>query len=209
MPQTPSHVMSLFVWTVAGGSPVLNGVTVAIRWPHVTDAPARPLYSGRYIMKVVARMSVAPPSEREVRDQIERITTSVAFRTSDRLKHFITFVASQELQGKGDNLKEYAVGVQVFSRETAFDPRTDPVVRVQARRLRARLERYYKEEGQHDEIVVDLPKGGYAPVFRSREVTVASKPPAASALQDNTVMVRPIADLSPDRGLEAFCAGLT
>jgi len=108
-------------------------------------------------MKMVARASVAAPSEREVRDQIERITTSVAFRTSDRLKHFITFVASQALQGKGDNLKEYAVGVQVFGRETAFDPRTDPVVRVQARRLRARLERYYREEGQNDDIVVDLP----------------------------------------------------
>src|SRR6187455_3328881 len=207
MPQTPSHVMSLFVWTVAGGSPVLNGVTVAIRWPHVTDAPARPLYSGRYIMKVVARMSVAPPSEREVRDQIERITTSVAFRTSDRLKHFITFVASQELQGKGDNLKEYAVGVQVFGRETAFDPRTDPVVRVQARRLRARLERYYREEGQHDEIVVDLPKGGYAPVFRRRDVEAAPKPIAAGTPQNNTIAVHPIADLSASQNLDRFSSG--
>ena len=114
-----------------------------------------------------------------MRDQIERITSSVAFRTSDRLKHFITFVASQALQGKGDNLKEYAVGVQVFGRETAFDPRTDPVVRVQARRLRARLERYYREEGQNDEIVVDLPKGGYAPVFRRRDVEAPPKPIAA------------------------------
>src|SRR6187455_3064134 len=209
MPQTPSHVMSLFVWTVAGGSPVLNGVTVAIRWPHVTDAPARPLYSGRYIMKVVARMSVAPPSEREVRDQIERITTSVAFRTSDRLKHFITFVASQELQGKGDNLKEYAVGVQVFGRESSFDPRTDPVVRVQARRLRARLERYYREEGQDDEILVDLPKGGYAPVFRRREVSQTARPQTGPAPQRNTLAVQPIADLTPKGALDRFCAGLT
>jgi len=160
-------------------------------------------------MKVVARMSVAPPSEREVRDQIERITTSVAFRTSDRLKHFITFVASQALQGKGDNLKEYAVGVQVFSRETAFDPRTDPVVRVQARRLRARLERYYREEGQNDEIVVDLPKGGYAPVFRRRDVEAAPKPIAAAAPQNNTIAVHPIADLSASQNLDRFCSGLT
>ena len=160
-------------------------------------------------MRAVARPTVAAPSERDVRDQIERITSSTAFRTSDRLKHFITFVASQALQGKGDNLKEYAVGVQVFGRETAFDPRTDPVVRVQARRLRARLERYYREEGQHDEIVVDLPKGGYAPVFRRREVASPPKPIVATAPLDNTVSVHPIVDLSAARNLERFCAGLT
>src|SRR4030095_9365620 len=159
-------------------------------------------------MKPALKSALTAPSEREVRDQIERITTSVAFRTSDRLKHFLTFVSSQALQGKGDNLKEYAVGVQVFSRETAFDPRTDPVVRVQARRLRARLERYYREEGQHDEIVVDLPKGGYAPVFRRREVTAAPKPLATSA-QHNTVAVAPFVDLSHGHTLERFCAALT
>ena len=160
-------------------------------------------------MKAVAKAPVTAPSEREVRDQIERITSSTAFRTSDRLKHFITFVASQVLQGKGDNLKEYAVGVQVFGRETAFDPRTDPVVRVQARRLRARLESYYREEGQHDDIVVDLPKGGYAPVFRRRAVAAPPKSIVFTAPQENTVAVSPIADLSSDQTLERFCSGLT
>jgi serine/threonine-protein kinase len=160
-------------------------------------------------MNPTARPAVASPTEREVRDQIERIVLSVAFRTSDRLKHFITFVANEALQGKADSLKEYSVGVQVFGRDSAFDPRTDPVVRVQARRLRARLERYYKEEGQHDSIVVDLPKGGYAPVFRGREVTAAAKPVTATALQDNTIAVQPIIDLSPGQDLDRFCAALT
>ena len=160
-------------------------------------------------MKAVTRTFVSAPSEREVRDQIERITSSTAFRTSDRLKHFITFVTSQALQGKGDNLKEYAVGVQVFGRETAFDPRTDPVVRVQARRLRARLERYYHEEGQNDEIVVDLPKGGYAPVFRRRDVEAPPKSVTVAAPQENTVAVHAIVDLSSAQDLGRFCAGLT
>jgi len=160
-------------------------------------------------MKPALKSALTAPSEREVRDQIERITSSLAFRTSDRLKHFLTFVSSQALQGKGDNLKEYAVGVQVFSRETAFDPRTDPVVRVQARRLRARLERYYREEGQNDGIVIDLPKGGYAPVFRRRQVTASPRPLAAAVLQDNTVTVHEIADLSADQTLGRFCTGLT
>lgn len=159
-------------------------------------------------MRIAARQPVGAPTERDIREHIERIVSSAAFRTSDRLKVFLTFVTSQALQGKGDNLKEYAVGVQVFGRETAFDPRTDPVVRVQARRLRARLDRYYREEGQHDEVVIDLPKGGYAPVFRRRDVAAPPKPIATATLQDNTVVVPSIADLSIDHSLARFCAGL-
>ena len=160
-------------------------------------------------MKTAVKSFASAPTEREVRDELERITSSLAFRTSDRLKHFITFVSSQALQGKADNLKEYAVGVQVFGRETSFDPRTDPVVRVQARRLRARLERYYREEGQSDEIVVDLPKGGYAPVFRRRAVATPQKPIAVASPQDNTIAVHPIVDQSDAHGLGRFCSGLT
>ena len=160
-------------------------------------------------MNPALKSAVTAPNEREVREQIERITSSTAFRTSDRLKHFITFVSSQVLQGQADNLKEYAVGVQVFGRETAFDPRTDPVVRVQARRLRERLDRYYREEGQHDEIVIDLPKGGYAPVFRRREVNAPPRSLVAPATQDRTVTVDPIVDHSINQDLSRFCSGLS
>jgi tetratricopeptide (TPR) repeat protein len=160
-------------------------------------------------LKPAIKTPPATPTEREIRDQLERISSSAAFRPSDRLKHFITFVTSQVLQGKGDNLKEYAVGVQVFGRESSFDPRTDPVVRVQARRLRARLERYYNEEGQNDQIVIDLPKGGYAPVFRRRDVEFGGRSPAPASLQRNTVAVQPFVDLTPERALERLCAGLT
>ena len=59
--------------------------------------------------------------------------------------------------------KEFLIGVEVFGKEGSFDPRMDPIVRVQARRLRTRLTRYYREEGQTDEILIELPKGGYVP----------------------------------------------
>src|SRR4249920_1971751 len=110
-------------------------------------------------MKATVPPPLSAPAERDVRDQVERIVSSATFRPADRLKHFLSFVAGQVLQGQGDSLKEYAVGVQVFGRDSSFDPRTDPVVRVQARRLRARLDRYYLEEGQNDQILIDLPKG--------------------------------------------------
>ena len=149
------------------------------------------------------------PSEREIRDEIDRIASSATFRTSDRLRHFITFVVSQVLQGKADQLKEYAVGVHVFGRETTFDPRTDPVVRVQARRLRARLERYYREEGQGDDIVIDLPKGGYAPAFKRRAVPADAKSMPTRVPTDNSVVVQPFVDGSTGRNLSGFCSGLT
>jgi serine/threonine-protein kinase len=160
-------------------------------------------------MKVTTKVGPAPVSERAIREQIDRIVSSAAFHPSDRLKHFITFVAGQALQGKADSLKEYVIGVHVFGREAVFDPRTDPVVRVQARRLRARLEKYYKEEGQHDEIVVELPKGGYAPVFRRREVAEPARPAGPGPIQRNTIAVQPIVDLSAERDTARFCDGVT
>src|SRR5512140_3009636 len=95
-----------------------------------------------------------------VREHLERIITSPTFRQGDRLKRFLKFIVLEAVAGRRHELKEYVIGVQVFGKEETFDPRTDPIVRVQARRLRARLGRYYREEGQSDEIVIELLKGG-------------------------------------------------
>ena len=105
-------------------------------------------------------------AEAAVQAQLERMLASKTFRQVDRLKRFLSFIVSETVDGRGDELKEYVIGVQVFGKEPSFDPRTDPIVRVQARRLRARLVRYYREEGKADELIIDLPKGGYAPVFK-------------------------------------------
>ena len=89
------------------------------------------------------------------------------------------------------------IGVQVFGKEDSFDPRTDPIVRVQARRLRAKLVRYYREEGRADELIIELPKGGYAPVFKRRETPVLVKRSIGAALVSrNTIAVLPFADHS-------------
>jgi tetratricopeptide (TPR) repeat protein len=111
-----------------------------------------------------------------IRTQLERILASRPFAGSDRLKRFLRFVVERTLAGDAAGLKEYAIGTQVYDRGESFDPRADGIVRTEASRLRARLETYYSELGQHDEIRIDLPKGGYVPAFC--RVTASSHPSA-------------------------------
>ena len=158
-----------------------------------------------------AKAAVAPGkiSDKAVRQELTRILGSKTFSQVDRLKRFVDFIVTETVDGRGGDLKEYVIGVQVFGKEAGFDPRTDPIVRVQARRLRTRLARYYLDEGNSDEIVVDLPKGGYAPVFRPRGETPAAKRSLTAALVGrNTVAVVPWADYSAGGSLDYFCRGL-
>lgn len=81
------------------------------------------------------------------------------------MSDFLRFVVEQTLQGKSDQLKQTVIGVAVFGREPDYDPRVDPVVRVEARRLRAKLQEYYAGSGAADPIRIELPKGAYQPQF--------------------------------------------
>ena len=166
------------------------------------------------IKVVPIRPAVAPAEPRPDADaaaqlQLERVLTSVAFRQVDRLKRFLNFIVSEALAGRGDQLKEYVIGVQVFDKDSSFDPRADPIVRVQARRLRARLVRYYRGEGGADAILIELPKGGYAPVFKTRDAaTVGRRSIGPTFAGQNTIAVQPLADQSPAHDLAYFCDGL-
>jgi TolB-like protein/Flp pilus assembly protein TadD len=141
-----------------------------------------------------------------VRQQLDRILASPTFQQVDRLKRFLSFVVLETVAGRGDQLKEYVVGVQVFGKDDSFDPRTDPIVRVQARRLRARLARYYREEGQSDATVIELPKGGYLPVFRRGEGGPAVRSAISVApVSRNAVAVMPFGDHSAGGTLGYLC----
>ena len=122
-----------------------------------------------------APASKQPQVDDAVREHLDRILASPTFQQGDRLKRFLKFIVLEAVAGRRHELKEYVIGVQVFGKEETFDPRTDPIVRVQARRLRAKLVRYYREEGRTDEPVIELPKGGYAPVFKPRDTPVLIK----------------------------------
>jgi len=148
-------------------------------------------------------------AEAKIADQVTRILASKAFRQADRLKRFLSFIVEETVAARGERLKEYVVGVEVFSKPESFDPRNDPIVRVQARRLRAQLARYYREEAPDSEIIVELPKGGYAPVFRQFRSAPARRPARPPLVSRNTVVVIPFADHNPSGGRDYFCEGLT
>jgi adenylate cyclase len=119
------------------------------------------------------------PSVEAIKQQLERVLASPDFVASDRLKKFLRFVVEEALAGRSDRLQAYPIAVEVLGRDASFDPQTDPVVRMEAGRLRRRLERYYFEAGQGDRVRIDIPKGGYAPTFTwQRPETPARAPPA-------------------------------
>ena len=101
-----------------------------------------------------------------VKKHLERVLASPGFARNERLSRFLRFIAQEELNGRGSELKESLIGVEVFGRKPGFDPKQDSTVRSEAARLRARLAEYYGDEGKGDTLVIELPKGGYIPRFR-------------------------------------------
>jgi tetratricopeptide (TPR) repeat protein len=110
-----------------------------------------------------------PPSPDEIRATVGRMIVSEAFGRSPQLGAFLRFVVEAVLQGKSDRIKGYTIGVEVLRRDVSFDPQSDPIVRVEATRLRRTLERYYAGPGADDQVVIDLPRGSYVPTFQRRQ----------------------------------------
>jgi Tfp pilus assembly protein PilF len=126
--------------------------------------------------------------------QLDRILTSPPLESSPSLCRFLRYVVEETLAGRGSSLKEYSLGVMVFDRGEAFDPRMDPIVRVQARNLRVRLAQYYGGQGADDAIVIELPKRTYVPVFHDRmaeEQAAAPPVPEAAIPSPQSSMVLP------------------
>jgi TolB-like protein/Tfp pilus assembly protein PilF len=119
-----------------------------------------------------------PPTPGEVRAALEAVLACTPLKGSERLRRFLQLVVEETLSGRGDRLKEYVIGVEALERPASFDPRTDPVVRVEAMRLRAKLADYYRAEGANDPVIIDLPKGSYVASFNRRpgEFLAASRP---------------------------------
>lgn len=108
------------------------------------------------------------PNDDECRAQLARVLASNTFIAAPQLSNFLRFAVETTLAGHGDRLKGYTIGVEALGRRADFDPQTDPIVRVEAGRLRRALARYYAGPGRDDPIVIDLPRGSCVPTFRAR-----------------------------------------
>ncbi len=106
---------------------------------------------------MLMELAVAP--EQDVESQIDRILRSEELRGSEVLRRLLRFLADKSASGEADDLKEYIVAIDGLGKPSTYDPRYNSAVRIQVGRLRQKLADYYRAEGLHDPIVIDLPKG--------------------------------------------------
>src|SRR5512138_3831696 len=125
--------------------------------------------------------SAERPTQEEAVAALNRVLGSEVFEAAGRAREFLTFIVHETLAGRGDRLKGYSIAVQVFERPADFDAQTDPLVRVEAGRLRRRLAEYYQSQGRDDAVRIELPRGGYTPVFvwHSPDASPAVEPQAS------------------------------
>jgi adenylate cyclase len=122
---------------------------------------------------------VTPIPDQDVRAELDRILANKGFSNAGRLTKLLRYVVEKTLAGETGQLKEYAVGIEVFGRDGNYDPRLDSIVRVEAGRLRSRLDEYYNGEGASSSIRITLPRGGYSASFQQAPAPQAADPPFA------------------------------
>jgi len=103
------------------------------------------------------------PSNSEIIWHLDRILKCDLFTGAPKQRHLLRHLVEKHVQGQTAELKEYTIGLDVFGRGAQFDPRLDPIVRVEISRLRTRLQKYYERTSSDDRVQIDLPRGGYVP----------------------------------------------
>jgi tetratricopeptide (TPR) repeat protein len=152
-------------------------------------ARAASLHKASNAMASASPRQAGQPSPHDVRAQVERMSVSDIFASSPQLTAFLAFVVEAVLRGHGERLKGYTIGVEVLRRDVSFDPQIDPIVRVEATRLRRAIERYYAGPGADDPVLIDLPRGGYVPRISWRDgEEPRAVPPAALPAAERTVL---------------------
>jgi hypothetical protein len=122
------------------------------------------------------------PSLDAVREQLQKLLASQAFRSARGQQAFLRYVVGETIAGRGHQLKESLIGMEAFGRGESFDPRLDPIVRTQAAKLRARLTRYYETEGAEDALRIEFRKGSYVPLFRRKGASAKTPMPTEPAV---------------------------
>jgi hypothetical protein len=128
---------------------------------------------------------------REQRRALVRVRDSVTFHKSTRLRQLLSHLCEEDFAGRGTDLREYEIGVQVFGRGKDFEPAEDSIVRASVRQLRAKLLEYYSGEGAADEWQVEIPRGSYVPVFVKRSVAQPAAEPASVLVTTEPLTAEP------------------
>src|SRR5262245_59644796 len=148
-------------------------------------------------MTATAPDSWSDSDRKAIREQLDRLLHSGPLPQPHRRQRFLEYLVNETLAGRSDRLKGYNVALEVFDRPETFDPIVDPVVRIEAARLREKLREYYEADGQSDPIRIELPKGTYTPQIEFRQ---AASPNPWPDRPDATTSDRP---LDPSQGTVA------
>jgi len=149
----------------------------------------------------------------DIERQLDRILSSADFQASDRLSDFLRYVVQETLAGRGRQIKGYTVATRVFDRPDDFDPVTDPIVRIQAGRLRRRLDAYYHNEGADDPVVISIPKGRYVAAFDaaspSEPLTTDTDPTNGRSSTNPRVAVLPFFVIGAGEDIQILADGIS
>ena len=140
---------------------------------------------------------IVPPSL--CHDQVRHIVGSETFRTAPTLQLLLRFLAAKVLDERAQEIKEYTIGVEALGRRQDFDPKTDPIVRVQVYRLRQKLKEYYDLEGSQDSVLVDIPRGHYLPRFEPMSPLASGLRPITEPEHDDVFLAATAAASKPRR----------
>lgn len=142
-----------------------------------------------------------------VTKELERILASAAFDASPRNRKFLRYVVEETLAGRGERIKAYAIATEVFGRQAGFDPQQDPIVRIEAGRLRRALERFYLMAGPGQGVRITLPRGSYAAAFETVCDPPASAPAPVAGRSGLSILVRPFDDDGDQAAYPYFARG--
>ncbi len=149
-----------------------------------------PLLSGGQGRTSPAKASRSTPGQNDlgpradaVLGSLKHILNSPEFKSAPQLQAFLHFVVDAALNDQTEKLKGITIAVEALGRDANFDPDKDPIVRVEAARLRSRLSKYYEGSGASDPVRISIPKGGYAPAFEFANMKGTSGVPASATLR--------------------------
>jgi hypothetical protein len=149
---------------------------------------------GRYTGASNVLLAMKPEREESL-EELERLLQSRVLQGSETLKAFLRYVVLESINNQDGHLKEYTIAAEVFGRNSDYDPRNDSIVRVQAGRLRSKIQEYYATEGKHDKVLIDLPKGHYNAVF------AYARGESADSVADAAELIQPVlAEEKPSPG---------